>query len=273
MDFGEFLRSRQANKLFTSTKDHFDSFGGEDALGISLRHFQQITASKRPPNEKLLQTIFKKIDHSERKEIIKSFFVSLLNNSEGKDEIINYIDQYLYPSIEKSQNNIWDSPKDRMFFSEEQIDFLVSNEESLKLHQRLVLFNNEKLSTCKTERLTLQKMEQLYLIKIIENNIFPYRELFRIPTYENSSPKLTAKGTKLILKFLDIYLSKEGHADQEVVMQMQLVTPDSAKKILDQIKSFKKWVQSLATDNTNYNGKLIPFFYSSFGKKLEDRDL
>jgi len=273
MKFKEFLKEHRKTRGFTTVKDHYESLGGLKKLDTSLRNFQLMASGARQPTEKLLAKLFALSLPEEKKTLVVSFFESNLSNSNEAGELLSYIEQYLSPAIATESKSVWETSRSHMLLSQEQINFFLENPEALKLHLRLVMFDEEPKGRSSIESKSLTRMEKLGLIKITNNMINPSKELFQIPTFENSGPKLTAKGTDLILKMLDIYLSHEGNSRQAIDLQMQLVSKEMASKIILQMKSFKKWIQSLNVSKHPSGTETVPFLFACFGKELEERDL
>ncbi len=272
MNFGEFLRERRTQKGLRSSKEHYDSLGGEERLSISLRHFQQIESGKYPPSEKLLVALFQESQPSDRKALILAYFKSVLEDDKRAQGLLDYLSGYLLPEVNAPRDNIWESDRKRMFYSEEQLDFLIENPDALRFHKRVMLY--EGLSTKEAERIPqakLQRLIDLELLTIDKDRILPSRNLYRIPTFENAGPREVAKGSEYIRRHVDIFLSREGNDNQVLAQAMQLVTPTVAKRIQEQMEAFKRWVQSTAAPGTEET--LVPLLFVGFTKVLSQKEL
>jgi transcriptional regulator with XRE-family HTH domain len=272
MDFGEFLRERRGQKNLRSSKEHYDSLGGDEKLSISLRHFQQIESGKYPPSEKLLVALFQESQPADRKALVVAYFKSVLGEDPRAQSLIEYLSGYLLPEINAPRENIWESDRKRMFYSEEQLDFLIENPDAMRFHKRVMLY--EGLSRKQAERISPAKLQQLIdldLLSMENDQILPSRNLYRIPTFENAGPRAVAKGSEYIRRHVDIFLSREGHDNQVLAQAMQLVTPTVAKRVQEQMEAFKRWVQSTAAPGTEET--LVPLLFVGFTKVLSQKEL
>ncbi|MBP7843503.1 MAG: hypothetical protein KA116_01690 [Proteobacteria bacterium] len=271
MNFSQFLIERRTQKNIHSSKDHFESLGGEKMLGISLRHFQQIESGKYPPSEKLLVSVFNKTSPSSYRALFLAYFHSTQKENKNAKALSEYLEHHLSPAVDTVAKSVWEEGRPLMYYSEEQLEFFIQNPDALKFHKRLMLF--DKVSARKTGIYPskLKILEQLELITIKDDTIYPSRTLYRIPTYENSGPRQTSKGADYIKKHLEVYLSKEGAPNQVLAQAMQLVSPSVAKRILEQMESFKKWVQSTASDETDETK--VPLIFIGFAKALDRKEL
>ncbi len=73
------------------------------------------------------------------------------------------------------------------------------------------------------------------------------------------------------MKHIDVFISREGSEKQELGYATQMVSRDVADRILEQLRYFKQWVQSLSMSDTT--DKSVPFIFVGFAKTLEKRDL
>jgi transcriptional regulator with XRE-family HTH domain len=272
MNFGAFLRERRGQKKLKSSKEHYEALGGEERLGISLRHFQQIESGKYPPSEKLLLAVFGESEAADRKALVIAYFKSVLETDARAKDLLEYLSNYLLPEINSQKENIWESDRKRMFYSEEQLDFLIENPDAMRFHKRVMLY--EGIPIKDAERLAeakLKRMIDLDLLTLTGDKVLPSRNLYRIPTYENSGPREVAKGSEYILRHVDLFLSREGNDQQVFAQAMQLVTPTVAKRILEQMEAFKRWVQSTAAAGTDES--LVPLLFVGFTKLLSPKEL
>jgi|GEM_PF-2054938 len=272
MNFGAFLRERRGQKNLKSSKEHYEALGGEERLGISLRHFQQIESGKYPPSEKLLAAVFAESVPSDRKALVIAYFKSVLETDARAKDLVDYLTNYLLPEINSQKENIWESDRKRMFYSEEQLDFLIENPDAMRFHKRVMLY--EGLEIKYAERIAeakLKRMIELDLLTMNETHILPSRNLYRIPAYENAGPREVSKGSEYIRRHVDLFLSREGNDQQVFAQAMQLVTPTVAKRVHEQMEAFKRWVQSTAAPGTDES--LVPLLFVGFTKVLSQKEL
>ena len=103
------------------------------------------------------------------------------------------------------------------------------------------------------------------------SKILPSKSLFRIPTPENSGPSLVRLGNDLIKQVLSMYLSPDGHPNQSVHYRIQLVARSSVIRIVEQLESLNRWIQSLAIEETEPDS--VPFVFYGVTRTLEQREL
>ena len=271
MNFADFLRQRRTNKNIATAKEHYESLGGEKVLQISLRHFQQIESGKYPPSETLLAALFDKTSPSDRRALVLSYFRSVVGEKNIGGALLEYLEQHLSPAVESETKSLWDTTKKLMIYSEDQLDFLTQNTDAMRLHKRLLLLGNTHKSKVNLPKDKLKKLEDLNLIEIADGVIKPSRGLYRIPNYENSNPRAVSKASDYIMKHAELFISKEGSANQELSYAMQMVTPSVAQRILEQMTAFKKWVQSLASSEEGPN--MMPFLFVGFAKQIDRKEL
>jgi len=273
MNFSEFLQDRKAQKNIASSKAHYLDLGGKPELGISLRHFQQIETGRYPPSEKLLLAVFNSTGRGDRHTLINSYFASVFSKTATAAELLNYLSQHVSPAIEHSSRNVWDTPVPLMFYSEEQMDYLLNNPDAMRFHHRVLLYEQVSLREAGLFPSKMEDLENLGLIRVEGGEAVAGRTLFRIPTYQNSGPRLAAKGAQFIRKHVENYASDEGSSNQVMAAAMHRVTPAVAKRILTQVETLKKWIQSTAVDEPQQSGTEIPLVFVGFAKALEEREL
>ncbi len=156
-------------------------------------------------------------------------------------------------------------------YSDSQLDYLVENPDALQLHKRVLLYESLPVKSCHLSQKQLKQLENLDLIEVTSGVIKPSRTLYRLPHYDNSSPRSVAKASNYILKHIDLYASREGSPHQELSYAVQMVSPAVAERILEQMRAFKRWVQSLASKDVGPQVK--PFIMVGFAKQLENKEL
>lgn len=271
MNFSDFLKKRRTQKKLASARDHFDELGGEEVLGISLRHFQQIESGRYPPSEKLLAVLFLRTPAPERRTLVVAYFRSIFGPIPGSEALIDYVDQHLTPALERESKSLWESGRKVMMYTEEQLDFLTKNADALRFHRRVLLLENLKKDQCPLKKEKLEQMIELDLLSLSGNEIRPSRTVYRIPNADNSGPRAVARATDYILKHLEVYAAREGSDEQELSYGMQMVSPAAAERILEQMKAFKRWVQSLAS--TEVGPEVSPLLFVGFARKIDRKEL
>lgn len=271
MKFSEFLKEFRTLKNLSTAKELHEYLGGEKVLGISVRHFQVIDSGKYQPSVELLMHVFNKVDTTDQKVLVLSYFLSVLGRNKNSKALLDFIENNLNPSVQTSKDNIWESGKQVMFYSEEQLDFFINNPDAMRFHKKAILYDRIELSKANIPSAKISKMVELELIEVKSNQIVPSRSIYRIPSYDNSAPRAVAKGTQYIQAHLDLYLSKEGNPNQKLVHALQLVKPSAAKRILEQMEAFKKWIQTTAESVPSDD--LVPMAFIGFAKELNKKEL
>ena len=269
MNFSEFLKDLKTKRNFSSTREFFEYLGGEKVLGMTLRNFQLVEGGDRPPSEKVFRLIIKRIPREEYRNAVLSYFRSHM--LEDCEEFLEFLDQHLSPPVNKEKRSLFESPRQTMMYSEEQLSYLTANADAARLHHRLMLW--EKVSDAQLVGKT-EIVENLVHLRLAERSgggLTPSRAVYLVPSYENSSPSSVRKANRYIYSLFNNYLSEEGSHQQRVGFALQLVTKETANKILEQMSSLKRWIQSVAEKETHPD--LVPFVYVSLAKKLEGREL
>jgi len=273
MNFSDFLKDRRTQKNIATAKEHYEDLGGEEKLGISLRHFQQIESGKHVPSAEILAALFAVTSASSRRTLVMAYFVSVFpdTSSVGVSPLLDYLEQHLAPAVETESTSLWEKTKRSMMYSEQQLDYLIQNPDAFQFHRRVMLLESTPKSDCKLTKEKLKRLETLDLVSVSGSEIRPSRTLYRIPHYDNSSPRVVGKATDYIFKHLDVYSAREGSSDQELAYAMQMVSEPVAEKILDQMRAFKRWVQSLAS--TDVGPKFVPLLFIGLVKQLDRKEL
>ena len=268
MDFSQFLQNLKKQKKLASAKDHYAELGGKARLGISLRHFQQIESGKYPPSQELLLALFQDVSAADRRALVLAFFKS----SPGKaGPLLNYLDQYLLPSVEPDSKNLWQTGKKSGMYSEDQLEFLTLHTDAMRFHRRILLLGAVPKAQCILPKVKLDRLIELDLVSVEGNRIQPGRNSYRVPNDETSGPREVARASDYILKQLDHYISREGGKHQVLGYGMQMVSEEAAARILEQVSVMKRWVQSLASTETGKGS--TPLLFVGFAKKIESREL
>ena len=270
MNFSDFIHDLKDRLNAKNIADLYRLLGGEEKVGISLRHFQSVENGSRTPPEALFVNLYKVIRPTDKKAFVISYLTSLLIK-EDSEQIISYLEKYLSPEIEKTQKNIWDS-RSSVYFTDEQVEFLIDNPDCFKFHKKLLLQEKIPLKLAPIKKSRLEEMKNLDLISINGKYILPFSTLCRLPTRETHGPKSVATASKYILKHLDVFLSREGTERQALGYGFQMVSEANAKRIHEQIISLKKWVQSLASTASDKE-LTVPLVFVGFSKAIEWKEL
>lgn len=270
MNFTEFLNKRKLRRNISSTKEHYESLGGEKKLQFSLRHFRELENGNQKPSVSFLENIFNESKSDEFKDLIVSYFNSNLENA-SSSPITKYITDHLQHPVQKEEAGVWESKTIHMIYSSEQLDYLTKNEDALVFHKRVLLYDKCNESEVLLSDTKLKHLIDLDLIEFKPPDYVPSRNLYKVPRFENSPPKVVTKATEYITKQVEIFMSKEGNKNQEISYAFQLVDENKIPLILEQMKTFKNWIQSLASENTKPPSQPIIFF--SFFKMLDKKEL
>ncbi|HLE01312.1 MAG TPA: hypothetical protein VJB59_13700 [Bdellovibrionota bacterium] len=269
MNFSEFLRSLKTKRGFASAREMFEKLGGDKKTKMSLRNFQLIECGQQAPTPKAFAALFRQLKREEYREAVVSFFQSVVDQDDH--ELIDYLEEHLTPAYERTEKSIWDSDRPTMFYSENQLDFMVQNKEAMRLHHRLLLWEKVPRAQLKGLEETAKKLVEFDLAEEKPDGLYPKRTLFRVPNFENSAPSAVRRGTRYLMKHLDVYISEDGTPSQEAIYAIQLVDPEVAKQINAEMKKFKQWVQRVASEGTSDH--LVPYMMIGFGKQLDKREL
>jgi hypothetical protein len=275
MNFSSFLKQSKIRRSIRNSKEHYLFFDSHKELGISLRHFQDIESGKHPPSEQVFLVIYNKTEDLYKKDCILSFFETVLAGLDSNN-LIDFLKTNLKLPIPDDKKKYWDSKLDSYKdYTKEQLEFLSKNEEALRLHKRLLLYDSSKvpLSSVNIDESLIKKMVQLKLISISKNYIKINHSYCRVPRAETSSPTTVTKATDFILEHIPTFISKEGSPNQGLFYVSQLMDHDSAMKIIETQKIFKNELHTLAIDTDKEVNNIVPFVFVSFCKILEKKDL
>ncbi len=273
MSFGSYLREVRKQKGYGTAKEHFESLGGKEALGISLRHFQQIESGKYPPSEKLLCILFHRLPRAQRREMIKCFFESVLDGLPNREDLVEYLDQNLLPDSDTNSGTLWTGPQETKstFYTEEQMRYLIENRDALRLQRKVLLEERVPLSQSRIPEKKLNELIGLNLVRVDNDWIYPANTLYVIPNYPAAGPRECELGSDFIRAQMDLYISREGSDNQYLGYALQFVKPDVARQVLHQMHSFVRWVQSYAVADPGPED--VPMIYVGFAKKLKPNEL
>lgn len=272
MNFSSYLKKRQMEFGYSTIKEHFESLGGQSELGITVRYFQQIVNGERPPTERVLASIFANTEPSEKKLLVVAYFKSTLQKTQSSQQLLIYLEGHLNHALESTSKGFWKNDIQPQVLNEDQLRVLINDRESLKTHNKILLFEKVPSSIFKSD--TVKKLVDCKLIKMDGKNVIPFSRYMIIPSMKNSDHHLSSLGTHYMMKVLDTFISKEGHLRQKAETFCFLLPREASDKILTEMGNFIEWAKRFAKDAPKDNdSNLVPFFISLFGKELEERDL
>lgn len=267
-NFSAFLKYLRAKYQFAAAKDLFAHLGGEAKLGMSLRNFQLLESGQQSPTPKAFDAIFSQLEREDYKRALSSFLES---HSDEDSVLLTYLREHLTEAFNKTEKSVWETKKKQMTYSESQMAFLSQNPEAMRIHHKTLLFEKIALSEI-TEKQEVVDALVAHELAIIEGKFLKcFRTLIRTPNYENAAPSTVRKANQMLLSNIETYVSLEGGENQEMSYALQLVNERTAAIILEEMKKFKKWVQSMAADGLGDD--LKPFVMVNFGKQLKAREL
>lgn len=269
MNFSEFLIKRKNELGLKTTKDHYDYLGGEETLGVSLRHFREIESGNHTPSEAVLNVVFSKTPNLQRRSLIQAYFKTVFPSS-VKTDIHQFLEQSLLKPPKTNIKSIWDTDSEPMEYSWDQLNYLSNNEQALLFHKHLMLFDKIELDKVSIPKETLEKLNRLNLVDIRKKVVYSSSSLYRLPMQERSTSRLMSIKHSYILKNIDLFLKRDGDPDQVFDLDTLIVTESAAKEILNHMKSLKQWVKSLAIKDHEEPNK--PFIFSTFARILGSKD-
>lgn len=274
MTFSLFLKQLKHRRGIKSSKDHYNTLGGEEDLKISLRHFQDIESGKHPPSEEVFVKVFNQLESLYKKDCLLSYLTSKLQDVNDASSVVEFIDSSVKLTIPSEKKDYWDSKLDQYKeYTKEQLTFLSSFDDALRLHKRLLLYDNERVSieSIKIEKSILQKMKELKLIKTDGKYISVNSSYSRVPRFESSTPSTLSSATNFILENINAFIAKEGSETQGLFYASQLMDRDAATKVISTQENIKGEIHALASDKPTEN--CVPFVFVSFCKILDKKEL
>lgn len=269
--FSDFLENQRALNLSANVKDHYVNLGGQNGLGISLRHFQQVSAGTRLPTEHLVERMAQQLPKSEYKDLIVAYFKCKVENH-NRSHLLQFLEREL-PNSKPEHESIWSQKKPQMFLSDLQMRFLIDNPKLLKFYFLLSLKKKSVVTSTEISSVEQKQLLDLDLIEINENEITPTKDLLRIPTFETSTPTSTALGIELIMKALDVFIDKRGSQKQVTGFTLHFVPKDVLPEINDQIDRLRRLVKSYGSDIDANISQQIPIMFSTFMKQLSSDEV
>ena len=269
MNFKDFLKEHRTKNGFASAREQFESLGGEQSLGMSLRNFQLVESGQRPPTEKTLMAIFRKISVNDYKQAILSFFTS--HSTSHDSQLLDFLETNLKPAENRNPKGFFEDGRNFMMYTAEQLDFLSSQPDAMRLHHRLNLWEKLSHDELQSQQNIVKKLMELSLAENSLDGIKTSRSYFRVPSFQNSPPSVVRKATQFYKAVFQNYVSEEGSPQQQINFSMQFVTHTLATQILEQVVSLRRWIQSIAVDKPAPG--LAPFVFLSFSKKLERHEV
>ncbi len=270
MNFQSFLGEVRTKGRFASSKDFFDSLNLTGELKMSLRNFQLLERGDQAPTFKAFSSIFKRLERSQYKEAVIAFLKSNLDPIEDA-ELLNYVSTHLPEAIEESEQSIWETPRPSLFYSNEQMTALTADDELMRLHHTLLLYEAIPLQKLQQFKAQVEELVRFELAFIEDEQVKTIRTLVRVPNHHNSAPNAVRKASKMLIKHLNIYANLEGHQNQVISYAIQHIPITRLKEALEKMESFKRWIHTLASPKTD--DSVIPFIYLAWGKGLSHKEL
>ncbi len=274
MTFSSFLEEFRRQNNIQTANGLFEFLGGDKTLDMTDRHFRLICKGDQVPSVPLLQVLFDRVNGPDKKNLIISYFQSMMDakgSAKAGGEIAEYLNQNLLSPIEKVTSSLWDNKQPYMTYSDQQLDYLNQNLTALRIQKKLLLKGELPITEFNAYQKTFTELKDLELIEHKKDKVYPSRIKYRLPIPQNSPPRMVLKGTDHIMNVMNLYLSKEGSPRQEISYGLQMVERSIAPRILEQVESFKRWVQSLAVKDTKANS--VPLVFIAVTKQLEEREL
>jgi hypothetical protein len=263
MNFYTFLNELCGILECNSATKLYKKLGGKKTLSMGLRQFQSIFSGHAKPTIDLLMAVLRNIDFNWYRTATLAYFKSI-----GTDEdsnFIKYLEIGLRESVRPPDKKQWSENLEVKIYTEDQIKFLKSNPEVLRLHQKILLYQHIQL---KSEDLTVvNQLCQINLAKIENNFIKSTANAFKIPTDLNSLPRTTSLASEYIIESMRTFLSFEGSENQRLEMVTQTISRNDLQHVLDETTKFKFWIQSLGQNEFTEEDS-TPLIYVGFAKGL-----
>ncbi len=255
-DLGNELNCNSATKLYKK-------LGGKAKLDIGLRQFQIIFSGQSKPTTALLMAVLRNVEFGSYRTALQAFFQSVAGEEDSN--FLNYLEVGLRESIRPPDKQQWKNIPEVKLYTEEQIHFLKSNSEALRIHQKILLLNEIPIRD--EESPIIEQLCKIKLAKIANNRIVSTAEAFKIPSEFNSLPRTTRLASEYIVESMRTFLSFEGSESQKLDMITQAISKEDLPHILDETAKLKKWIQSLGQKEI-VEGSSVPFIYIGFAKGL-----
>jgi len=273
MKFSVFLTDLCQQKKCKTPQDLYDELGGERKLGVALRTFRAIASGQIPPSLKFFSAIFSGLPEHMRKDALISFFESSSPGDSQKSYICEYLEERLSVEIDSDVDSLW-SKREPQFFSEKQLRYLAQSNDVVRVYNRLVCHSPILASELKNsdDILVLNELVSLGVATFDGKSFSGTKDLFRLPHQDNSPGELVGPASDFILRHVGAFLSREGvPGEQELGYSFHTCKKKDAKKILEQMRNFKKWVQSFGL--TEDHPDEVSFVWVDFGRILrKNRD-
>lgn len=265
MKFSIFLSDLCIKLECNSATKLYRKLGGKKNLSVGLRQFQTIFSGQSKPTIDLFISIVKMIDYSLYRQALLAYFASLTSESDDISQFLNYLNVGLRDSIKPPEKQQWSNQSKIRLYTEDQISYLKSNPDALRLHHKILL--HDKLLLKNENDLLVSGLIQKDLARIEKDHIISTADAFKIPTEFNSLPRTTRLSSEYIIESMKTFLSFEGGDNQRFVMLTQNISKNDLTLILDESEKFKAWIQSLGQkDHDEINS--VPFIYVGFSKGL-----
>ncbi len=273
MNFPQFLGSLTRQKNCKLIAELYEKLGGEKKLGIAIRTFRAVAKGEMSPSPSLFSAIFSQTPSHMKKDAVVAFFESNGKKGETK-EVVSYLEEQLNVTIKSDIESLW-TDNEPQLFSEKQLSFLASSNEALRIYNRMLLHNGLKDSEANTpeKKQIVKTLVELGLgVRGGTGITMPAKNLFRYPHQDNSPRELVAPATDVIMRHINAYIAREGvPGEQELGISLHTCLKKDAITILEEMKNFKRWVQSLGLKEDHPDE--VSFVWVDFGRIIKkDRD-
>jgi hypothetical protein len=268
MKFSVFLTDLCQQKNCNAPHELYENLGGEKRLGVALRTFRAIASGQIPPSLKFFSSLFSLLPEHMRKDALISFFESSSPEDSHKTYICSYLEERLSVEIDSDVDSLW-SKREPQFFSENQLRYLSRSNDVVRVYNRLVCHSPIGLSECRssTDVEILKDLVNLGIASTDGKVFTRTKELFRLPHQDNSPGELVGPASDFILQHVEAFMAREGvPGEQELGYSFHTCKKKDAIRILEQMRNFKKWVQSFGL--TEDHPDEVSFVWVDFGRIL-----
>ncbi len=264
MDFKLFLDDLSAYFGCKTATSLYKKLGGKNSLSMGIRQFQTIHSGQTKPTIGLLMAILRNVEIDLFRPALLSYFHSVSDEAADK-KFLSYLSEGLRHSICPPKNSQFADETKIKLYTEEQILFLKSNPELMRLHQKVLLLNRILKKNENTNDMEI--LCKIGLAQMDGDYIISSANAFKIPTQFNSLPRTTSLSSEYIIEVLRTFLSFEGTENQKLEMVTQMISREHLPQILEETLKLKHWIQSLSQSDVDTSTS-IPFIYICFSKAL-----
>lgn len=269
MAFGGKLREWRKSRGYETARDFFEWLGGKEALGISLRRYQQVESDQFSPPKRLLLVLMTKTPRTYWRQFVLDYLEATFRGEELKGLLLEFIGQNLIADFEPPDEGLWLTERSRLY-TQEQMNYLIENKGALRFMKRVLLDEEVPIEDISLEESKIQALVDLNLIRVEGGKARPSKMLYRIPVYGKAPSTEVAVGSQFIQAQFDTFLSREGSKNQDLVYSTHYVSKSSAALARSRLMSYYKWLRSLSLKKKDENAKAILFI--GFAKELQDHE-